>query len=40
MAPVIVNLGMGVDSVAMLVGFAARGERPDLILFARGESHA
>lgn len=33
-APVIVNLGMGVDSVAMLVGMQARWERPDLILFA------
>lgn len=33
-APLIVNLGMGVDSVAMLVGMRRRGERPDLIMFA------
>lgn len=32
--PVVVAYGMGVDSTAMLVGMAARGERPDLILFA------
>lgn len=32
--PLIVAYGMGVDSTAMLVGMAARGERPDLILFA------
>jgi len=33
-APLIVNLGMGVDSVAMLVGLHAHGERPDLVIFA------
>lgn len=33
-APLIVNLGMGVDSVAMLIGMHARGERPDLVIFA------
>jgi 3'-phosphoadenosine 5'-phosphosulfate sulfotransferase (PAPS reductase)/FAD synthetase len=33
-APVIVAYGVGVDSTAMLVGMHARGERPDLILFA------
>jgi hypothetical protein len=33
-APVIVNLGLGVDSVARLVGLHQRGETPDLILFA------
>jgi len=33
-APLVVAYGMGVDSTAMLVGMAARGERPDLILFA------
>lgn len=33
-SPLIVAYGMGVDSTAMLVGMAARGERPDLILFA------
>lgn len=32
--PLIVNLGMGVDSVAMLVGLHQRGERPDLVIFA------
>jgi hypothetical protein len=32
--PLIVNLGMGVDSVAMLVGLHQRNERPDLIIFA------
>lgn len=34
MAPLVVSYGMGVDSTAMLVGLAARGERPDLVLFA------
>lgn len=33
-APLIVNLGLGVDSVAMLIGLWQRGERPDLIIFA------
>jgi hypothetical protein len=33
-APLIVNLGLGVDSVAMLVGLHQRGERPDLVIFA------
>lgn len=33
-SPLVVAYGMGVDSTAVLVGFAARGERPDLILFA------
>lgn len=33
-APLIVAYGMGVDSTAVLVGLAQRGERPDLILFA------
>lgn len=33
-APLIVNLGMGVDSVAMLIGLRDRGERPDLVIFA------
>lgn len=32
--PLIVNLGMGVDSVAMLVGLHAHGEVPDLVIFA------
>ena len=32
--PLIVNYGMGVDSTAMLVGMLARGERPDLVIFA------
>lgn len=32
--PLIVNLGMGVDSVAMLLGLHQRGERPDLVIFA------
>lgn len=32
--PLAVAYGMGVDSTAMLVGMAARGIRPDLILFA------
>ncbi len=33
-SPLIVNLGLGVDSVAMLVGLHRRSERPDLIIFA------
>lgn len=33
-APLVVAYGAGVDSTAMLVGMAERGERPDLILFA------
>ena len=33
-APLIVAYGMGVDSTALLVGFAERGIRPDQILFA------
>ncbi len=33
-SPLVVAYGMGVDSTAMLVGMAAKGERPDLILFA------
>jgi hypothetical protein len=32
--PLAVAYGLGVDSTAMLVEFAARGVRPDLILFA------
>lgn len=32
--PLVVAYGAGVDSTAMLVGMAARGEYPDLILFA------
>lgn len=32
--PLVVAYGMGVDSTAMLVGFADRGIRPDAILFA------
>jgi hypothetical protein len=32
--PFAVSYGLGVDSTAMLVGLAARGIRPDLILFA------
>jgi hypothetical protein len=32
--PRIVAYGMGVDSTAMLVGMVARGDRPDLVLFA------
>ena len=32
--PVILNLGLGVDSVAMLVGLWHRKERPDLVIFA------
>ncbi len=34
MSPLVVAYGMGVDSTAMLVGMAARGERPDLVVFA------
>jgi hypothetical protein len=33
-APLMVSCGIGVDSVAMLVGMKNRGIRPDLILFA------
>jgi 3'-phosphoadenosine 5'-phosphosulfate sulfotransferase (PAPS reductase)/FAD synthetase len=33
-SPLYVALGMGVDSVAVLVGLAQRGERPDAIVFA------
>jgi len=33
-APFIVAYGQGVDSTAMLLGLHARGQRPDLILFA------
>lgn len=33
-SPLVVSYGAGVDSTAMLVGLHARGERPDLILFA------
>lgn len=33
-SPLIVSCGVGVDSVAMLVGLWKRGERPALILFA------
>lgn len=33
-SPLLVAYGMGVDSTAVLVGLAARGIRPDLILFA------
>ncbi len=32
--PPVVAYGLGVNSTAMLVEFAARGIRPDLILFA------
>lgn len=32
--PLVVAYGVGVDSTAMLVGMAARGIRPDLVLFA------
>src|SRR5205823_7045341 len=37
--PLVVAYGLGVDSTALLVEFARRGIRPDLILFAdtRGE---
>tara|TARA_R100000388_G_scaffold59546_1_gene43861 strand:+ start:79 stop:1005 length:927 start_codon:yes stop_codon:yes gene_type:complete len=33
-APLIVNYGGGVDSTAILVGFQAKGVRPDLIIFS------
>jgi hypothetical protein len=33
-SPLVVAYGIGVDSTAVLVGLAARGLRPDLILFA------
>lgn len=33
-APLVVAYGLGVDSTAALIGLHARGERPDLILFA------
>lgn len=33
-APLVVSYGMGVDSTALLIGFAERGIRPDAILFA------
>jgi hypothetical protein len=33
-APMVVAYGLGVDSTAMLIEFARRGIRPDLILFA------
>lgn len=33
-SPLVVAYGIGVDSTAVLVGYAARGIRPDLILFA------
>src|SRR3984885_8980269 len=32
--PLVVAYGLGVDSTAMLIEFAMRGIRPDLILFA------
>jgi 3'-phosphoadenosine 5'-phosphosulfate sulfotransferase (PAPS reductase)/FAD synthetase len=32
--PLVVAYGLGVDSTAMLVEFAVRGIRPDMILFA------
>ena len=32
--PLVVAYGLGVDSTAMLIEFARRGVRPDLILFA------
>jgi 3'-phosphoadenosine 5'-phosphosulfate sulfotransferase (PAPS reductase)/FAD synthetase len=32
--PLVVAYGLGVDSTAMLIEFAHRGIRPDLILFA------
>jgi hypothetical protein len=34
MTTTVVAYGMGVDSTAVLVGMHARGERPDLVLFA------
>lgn len=33
-SPLVVSLGMGVDSIAMLLGMYRRGIRPDAILFA------
>lgn len=33
-SPTVVAYGLGVDSTALLVGLHARGQRPDLILFA------
>lgn len=33
-APIIVNLGLGVDSVSMLVAMVNQGIKPDLIMFA------
>ncbi len=33
-SPLVVAYGLGVDSTAMLIEFAHRGIRPDLILFA------
>jgi hypothetical protein len=33
-SPLAIAYGVGVDSTAMLVGYAARGIRPDLILFS------
>ena len=33
-SPLVVAYGLGVDSTAMLIEFAQRGIRPDLILFA------
>jgi hypothetical protein len=33
-APTVVSLGLGTDSVAMLIGLKQRGIRPDLILFS------
>ncbi len=33
-APIVIALGMGVDSTAMIVGLWRRGIRPDLILFS------
>jgi hypothetical protein len=33
-SPLVVAYGMGVDSTALLIEFALRGIRPDLILFA------
>ena len=32
--PLVVSFGAGVDSMAMLVGLSARGERPDAIVFS------
>jgi hypothetical protein len=32
--PLVVAYGLGVDSTALLVEFARRGLRPDLVLFA------